>query len=283
MPLPPSLSTNKPTSHPSTSTSIPPHQAPDPTKPTEPSIEHPQIPYDTISECTVVRILGVMGSYMNMPQIQIVKMGVVGSTDGERKWWDECTGLKEGILGKEWLLTQEEIERWKRRERRKEKGDKEAGDRKRDEDRKVREMDKRRKGRDGENAIANTNTIQGKRAKEQEERARTNANTTQTQRNKQEIETQLERAKRRKANPHPHPRPQPNPQAPTNDQDKDQDQGQNKNFQKLLEVATRPSYSNSNSTSKPISKPKPSHKPPIQKRIIPVNLPDLAQYDTFGL
>ncbi|TGO70151.1 hypothetical protein BOTNAR_0003g00450 [Botryotinia narcissicola] len=104
--------------------------------PNSPSITTPQIPWNDISECKVVRILGIVGSYMHVPQLQIVKMGMVGSTDVERKWWDECRELKDperGILGREWVVASEEVERWKRRERR----------------RKAREEEKRGGGRDG--------------------------------------------------------------------------------------------------------------------------------------
>ncbi|KAF5879520.1 uncharacterized protein Bfra_006728 [Botrytis fragariae] len=97
---------------------------------------HPQIPWNDISECKVVRILGIIGSYMQVPQLQIVKMGIVGSTDVERKWWDECRELKDperGILGREWVVGREEMERWRRRERR----------------RKAREEEKRGGRRDG--------------------------------------------------------------------------------------------------------------------------------------
>ncbi|KAF7941299.1 hypothetical protein EAE99_000936 [Botrytis elliptica] len=101
-----------------------------------PSITTPQIPWNDITECKVVRILGIVGSYMQVPQLQIVKMGIVGSTEVERKWWDECRELKDperGFLGREWVVGREEMERWKRRERK----------------RKAREEEKRGGGRDG--------------------------------------------------------------------------------------------------------------------------------------
>ncbi|KAK6610878.1 hypothetical protein H4I96_02476 [Botrytis cinerea] len=116
-----------------------------------------QIPWDDISECKVVRILGIVDSYMQVPQLQIVKMGIVGSTDVERKWWDECRGLKDpemGILGREWVVGREEMERWKRRERR----------------RKAREEEKRGGGRDGRVVKMKMKVGSGSRRREDTER-----------------------------------------------------------------------------------------------------------------
>ncbi|TGO30943.1 hypothetical protein BPAE_0002g00340 [Botrytis paeoniae] len=130
---------------------------PPPPPPSTPSITTPQIPWNDISECKVVRILGIMGSYMQVPQLQIVKMGVVGSTDVERKWWDECRGLKDperGILGREWVVGKEEIERWRRRERR----------------RKMREEEKRGGGRDGRVVKRKMNVGSGSGRREDTER-----------------------------------------------------------------------------------------------------------------
>ncbi|KAF7957682.1 hypothetical protein EAE96_003254 [Botrytis aclada] len=134
----------------------PPNSHPPP-PPSSPSISTPQIPWNDISECKVVRILGIMGSYMQSPQLQIVKMGVVGSTEVERKWWDECRGLKDpetGVLGREWVVGREEMERWRRRERR----------------RKMREEVKRGGGRDGRAAKIKVVSDSGGRRREETER-----------------------------------------------------------------------------------------------------------------
>ncbi|KAF7907504.1 uncharacterized protein EAF01_005090 [Botrytis porri] len=139
LPLPPSG--NPPTSH-----VEPPLNNP----PNTPSLTTPQIPWTEISECKVVRILGIMGSYMQVPQLQIVKMGIVGSTDVERKWWDECRELKDperGVLGREWVVGKEEMERWRRRERR----------------RKVREEEKRGRGRDRDRGVVKMKRDAGRR------------------------------------------------------------------------------------------------------------------------
>ncbi|KAB8299987.1 hypothetical protein EYC80_000228 [Monilinia laxa] len=120
--------------------------APPSQQPPEPSIEHPQIQWDDMEECKIVRILGVMGTYMTMPQIQIIKMGIVGSTELERKWWDECARLKLEVLEREWRVSCAEVARWERRERR--RGERERGrERGREGERKIKEGDrgKRRK------------------------------------------------------------------------------------------------------------------------------------------
>ncbi|TGO19653.1 hypothetical protein BTUL_0003g01080 [Botrytis tulipae] len=77
-------------------------------------------------------------------------MGMVGSTDVERKWWDECRELKDperGILGREWVVGSEEMERWKRRERR----------------RKAREEEKRSGGRHGRVVKSGSGSGSGRR------------------------------------------------------------------------------------------------------------------------
>ncbi|KAF7874949.1 hypothetical protein EAF04_002123 [Stromatinia cepivora] len=202
--------------------------------PTEPSITHPQIAWDTISECKIVRILGVMGKYMTMPQLQIVKMGVVESTDVERKWWDECAGLKDpssGILGREWVVSEEEIERWKRRERR----------------RKAREVERERQGeREG----------QGKKRISDREGNRLKAGSGReenTDRVKDEREQQQQERKT-KDNPHHLPSTKPTHKPP-------------------------PPHHPPHETSPNKMNPKP----PLKKRILPIALPDLSKYDTFGL
>ncbi|TGO61713.1 hypothetical protein BCON_0025g00400 [Botryotinia convoluta] len=98
-----------------------------------------------------------MGSYMQVPQLQIVKMGIVGSTDVERKWWDECRELKDperGILGREWVVGKEEMGRWRRREMR----------------RKAREEENRGGGRNGRAVKMKVGSGSGSRRGEDTER-----------------------------------------------------------------------------------------------------------------
>lgn len=172
--LPPPPPPSKPSSS-TTTTTISTSTANPPTTqiqaPSEPSVNQPQIPWDTISECKIVRILGVMGTYMTMPRLQIVKMGVVESTDVERKWWDECAGLKDpsmGILGMEWVVSEEEIERWKRRERRRKAREVER------EGQRTKRIDKREGSRlkDGSGRKENIDSIKEERKKQQQERKR---------------------------------------------------------------------------------------------------------------
>ncbi|CAD6439772.1 1337e072-ea7f-4fda-bc0e-df9aef1f9f96 [Sclerotinia trifoliorum] len=175
-PPPPSNPSSSTTSTSTSKTNLPTTQTP---APSEPSITQPQIPWDTISECKTVRILGVMGTYMSMPQLQIVKMGVVESTDVERKWWDECAGLKDpslGILGRDWVLNEEEIERWKRRERRRKAREVERGRQGvREGQGQGKKMIGNREGnrlKDGGGRKQNTDSVKEERAKQQQERKR---------------------------------------------------------------------------------------------------------------
>lgn len=82
-----------------------------------------------MEECTPVRITGIMGNYMGQPQIQIMKMMVIPSTDMERIWWDECSLLKspEGALGSPWNVSSETIDKWERRERKRKAKEREKG------------------------------------------------------------------------------------------------------------------------------------------------------------
>ncbi|TGO42193.1 hypothetical protein BHYA_0011g00270 [Botrytis hyacinthi] len=103
-------------------------------------------------------------------------MGMVGSTDVERKWWDECRELKDperGVLGREWVVGSEEVERWKRRERR----------------RKAREEEKRGGGRDGRVVKMKVGSGSGSGRREDTERA----------------EEKRELARKKMANSHPRP------------------------------------------------------------------------------
>jgi hypothetical protein len=51
----------------------------------------------------------MVDQFNGMLQLQVVKITVVGSTDVERKWWDECADFKRDVLGKEWVVSEEEI------------------------------------------------------------------------------------------------------------------------------------------------------------------------------
>ncbi|KAJ8064654.1 hypothetical protein OCU04_006977 [Sclerotinia nivalis] len=239
LPPPPPANPSSSTTSTSTSTSnLPTTQS---LTPSEPSITHPQIAWDSISECKIVRILGVMGTYMSMPQLQIVKMGVVGSTDVERKWWDECAGLKDpssGILGREWVVSQEEIERGKRRERR----------------RKAREVEREKRGEREGQRKKKVDEREGNRLKEGTGRKEN------TDRVKDEGEKQPQERKR-KDNSH-HLVSSIPAQPP-------------KSTHKPPPLHHPPRETSPNKTN-----PKP---PAIKRRTLPIALPDLSKYDTFGL
>ncbi|PQE16928.1 ob-fold nucleic acid binding domain-containing protein [Rutstroemia sp. NJR-2017a BBW] len=90
-----------------------------------PSAANPSIPWSLISECSILRVLGMVDQFNGMLQLQVVKVTVVGSTDVERKWWDECADFKRDVLGKEWVLSQEEIrQHTKEKERLRRRGQK---------------------------------------------------------------------------------------------------------------------------------------------------------------
>ncbi|KAA8572756.1 hypothetical protein EYC84_003341 [Monilinia fructicola] len=245
-----------------------------PAPPPEPSIEHPQVPWADVQECKVVRVLGVVGTYMTRPQLHIVKMGVVGTTELERRWWDECARLKREVLGREWRVSREEVARWERRERRR-------GERERE-----RERERGRGAPRGREAGARTEEGDGggKRAKRETSK----------------------KDKLAHEKPHPLTREQEE-KRPVIPKRKEAPNSKPKDPRHLLEIATHPSTStstsksipnpNSNppsqpppqkspsnkSTSKSKSKSKPEPEPPTKKRIIPVVLTDLAKFDTFGL
>ncbi|QSZ30743.1 hypothetical protein DSL72_000301 [Monilinia vaccinii-corymbosi] len=234
------------------STSNPNSQAaPPPSKPTEPSIEHPQIPWENVEECKVVRILGVLSTYMTMPQIQIIKMGVVGNTEGERKWWDECRRLKREVLGREWRVSQEEVARWERRERRREERGREGGKKTKG---KIKE---RKTERDTRDEVDKAQPDLLTREDEGKRKARPNPNPRyKDPQHLLDIATHPSTSTSI-PNHHPHPHPKPTYEHPPKHRPRDS--------------SPNKSTSKSQTTS------------PIKKRIIPVARPDLAKYNTFGL
>ncbi|KAM3075528.1 hypothetical protein ACMFMG_007671 [Clarireedia jacksonii] len=87
------------------------------------SVANPSIPWSLISECSILRVLGTVSQFNGMIQLQVVKITVVGSTDVERKWWDECADFKRDVLGKEWVVSEEKIKRHMREKEKARRGD----------------------------------------------------------------------------------------------------------------------------------------------------------------
>jgi len=84
-------------------------------EPKVPTTENPLVPWDLVTEGTIVKITGRVAAYMDTFQIQIVKVSIMRSTDEEVKWWEEARLFKVDVLGRAWVVGKREEERCRRR------------------------------------------------------------------------------------------------------------------------------------------------------------------------
>jgi Telomere regulation protein Stn1 len=116
---------------------------------TAPSVLEPIVPWEQMEVGTVIKVKGRVGEYWKQTRVEVVKIEVLRSTDQEVKCWNEVMDFKRDVLGKAWIVTEEEEERCRRvRERElRGKGKGKDKDEKRKQDRE--EARRKRKGIEG--------------------------------------------------------------------------------------------------------------------------------------
>ncbi|KAH8811973.1 hypothetical protein F5884DRAFT_297214 [Xylogone sp. PMI_703] len=83
----------------------------------------PNLPLESIDIGTVVKIKGGIGIFREQKRIEIKRIQVIRSTDEEVRCWDEVRAFLKDVVGEDWMLSEEEQKKCKRRwEREQRKG-----------------------------------------------------------------------------------------------------------------------------------------------------------------
>lgn len=141
-------------------------------------VENPSVPWDAVDVGSVVKVKGRVGvHWTGVKQVYVVKIEIVGCTDGEVKQWDEAGAFKRDVLRKQWMVTPEMEEKCRKRRdrelRHKRKG--KGKETEKDEDRKRRKEDDHEKGkwkRDEADAAKRTLEEESKKMEEDERKVR---------------------------------------------------------------------------------------------------------------
>ena len=95
----------------------------------QPSTLNPLVPWEAVAVGSVLKIKGQVTTFWGEKQIDVIKIEVLGGTEGEVRCWDEMVAFRRDVLRKPWVVSVEEEEgcrrereRSLRRERKKAKG-----------------------------------------------------------------------------------------------------------------------------------------------------------------
>lgn len=110
-------------------------------KKTAPSVQEPNVPWTEMDVGVVVKVKGRVGEFWQQKQVEVVKVEVLRSTDAEVRCWNEVMDFRRDVLGKPWLISEEEEERC-RRARERELRHARKGKRGREKDRNGKELDR---------------------------------------------------------------------------------------------------------------------------------------------
>jgi endo-1,3(4)-beta-glucanase len=95
----------------------------------QPSAQNPLVPWEAVDVGRVLKIKGQVTTFRGMKQIDVIKIEVLGGTEGEVRCWDEMVAFRRDVLSVPWVVSPEEEEgcrrereRSLRRERKKAKG-----------------------------------------------------------------------------------------------------------------------------------------------------------------
>jgi hypothetical protein len=144
----------------------------------QPSVKKPQISYSDIDTGTILKVKGKPGVFRDVNQVEIIKAEIMRSTEQEVKCWAEVLAFRQQILDVPWALSQEEVERSRRKALK-------DGDR----ERKKREEKKRGSG-EGSNRIYMESTEERRKRKdrEHEERKRKRAREKEKEKEKEGLD-----------------------------------------------------------------------------------------------
>jgi len=113
-------------------------------------VDNPSVPWEEVDVGGVVKVKGRVGVHWTGAKLaDVVKIEIVGCTDGEVKHWNEAGAFKREVLGKEWVVTPEMEKKCRKRRdrelRHKRKG--KGKETEKDEDRKRGKEDNHEKGK----------------------------------------------------------------------------------------------------------------------------------------
>jgi len=122
---------------------------------TQPSVREPIVPWAEMDVGVVVKVKGRVSEFREQNQVEVVKAEVLRCTDEEVRCWNEVMDFRRDVLGKVWVVSQEQEERCRRVRERELRGmgkgkrvEKDKGERRREETgearRKKTEMERKR-------------------------------------------------------------------------------------------------------------------------------------------
>ena len=81
---------------------------------TQPSVQEPNVPWAEMDVGVVVKVKGRVGEFREQKQVEVVKVEVLRCTDEEVRCWNEVMDFRRDVLGKVWVVSEEQEEKCRR-------------------------------------------------------------------------------------------------------------------------------------------------------------------------